>query len=92
MVQRSDLIAAVPPVARRRRSTTLSASEPLEARQATERALVNEGRAAIEADIAVCAPGWPRRKVEYRAETARQLLDVAPFPQPGSAAAELSCC
>jgi hypothetical protein len=88
MVQRSDLIA------RASRSPDgvvddLSV-ELLEARQATERALVNEGRAAIEADIAVLWARLAETKVEFRAETAQQLLDVAPFPQPGSAAAELS--
>lgn len=88
MVQRSDLIA------RASRSPDGIADsmsvESLEARQATERALVNEGRAAIEADIAVLRARLAATKVEYKAETARQLLDVAPFPQPGSAAAELS--
>lgn len=88
MVQRSDLIA------RASRSPDGVADdmsvESLEARQATERALVNEGRAAIEADIAVLRARLAETKVEYRAETARQLLDVAPFPQPGSAAAQLS--
>jgi hypothetical protein len=88
MVQRSDLIA------RASRSPDGAVDdlsvESLEARQATERALVNEGRAAIEADIAVLRARLAETKVEYRAETARQLLDVAPFPQPGSAAAELS--
>jgi hypothetical protein len=88
MVQRSDLIA------RASRAPDGIADnmsvESLEARQATERALVNEGRAAIEADIAVLQARLAETRVEYRAETARQLLDVAPYPQPGSAAAELS--
>lgn len=88
MVQRSDLIA------RASRSPDGVADnmsvESLEARQATERALVNEGRAAIEADIAVLRAKLAETKVEHKAETARQLLDVAPYPQPGSAAAELS--
>ena len=88
MVQRSDLIA------RASRSPDGAVDnmsvESLEARQATERALVNEGRAAIEADIAVLRAKLAETKVEYKAETARQLLDVAPYPQPGSAAAELS--
>ena len=88
MVQRSDLIA------RASRSPDGVADnmsvESLEARQATERALVNEGRAAIEADIAVLRSKLAETKVESRAETARLLLDVAPYPQPGSAAAQLS--
>lgn len=88
MVQRSDLIA------RASRSPDGVADnmsvESLEARQATERALVNEGRAAIEADIAVLRARLAETKVEVRAETARLLLDVAPYPQPGSAAAVLS--
>ena len=58
MVQRSDLIA------RASRSPDGVADnmsvESLEARQATERALVNEARAAIEADIAALA-GQARR-------------------------------
>ena len=88
MVLRSDLIAR----ASRSPDGTADAMsvESLEARQATERALVNEGRAAIEADIAVLRARLAETKVEYKAETARQLLDVAPYPQPGSAAAELS--
>lgn len=88
MVQRSDLIARA---SRSPDGTVDTMSvESLEARQATERALVNEGRAAIEADIAVLRARLAETKVEYKAETARQLLDVAPYPQPGSAAAELS--
>jgi hypothetical protein len=88
MVLRSDLIA------RASRSpdgmVDNMSVELLEARQATERALVNEGRAAIEADVAVLRARLAETRVEDTAETARQLLDVAPFPQPGSAAAQLS--
>jgi len=88
MVQRSDLIARA---SRAPDGVADSMSvESLEARQATERALVNEGRAAIEADIAALRTTLAETKVEYKAQTARQLLDVAPYPQPGSAAAELS--
>jgi hypothetical protein len=88
MVQRSDLIARA---SRAPDGVVDSMSvESLEARQATERALVNEGRAAIEADIAVLRARLAETTFEYKAQTARQLLDVAPYPQPGSAAAELS--
>ena len=88
MVQRSDLIARA---SRSPEGVVENMSvESLEARQATERALVNEGRAAIEADIAMLRSKLAETKVEHKAETARQLLDVAPYPQPGSAAAELS--
>lgn len=89
MVQRADRIATLSmtpdPVGHERGSL-----EALEARQVTEQALVNEGQAAIAADIAVLRSKIADARVEYRAESARQLLDVAPYPQPGSAAAELS--
>lgn len=64
--------------------------EALEARQYTEQALVNEGLAAIASDIASMRATLAESRAEYKAESARQILDVAPYPQPGSAAAELS--
>lgn len=64
--------------------------ESLQARQYTEQALVNEGQAALAEDIALLRAKLAEARVDHRAESARQLLDVAPFPQPGSAAAELS--
>ena len=64
--------------------------EALSARQVTEQALVHEGQAAIAADIALLRSKLADARVQYRAENARQLFDVAPYPQPGSAAAELS--
>jgi hypothetical protein len=68
----------------------LASLESLEARQYTERALIDEGLAALEADIAVLRAMLAESRAVYRAEAARQLQDVAPFPQQGSAAAELS--
>lgn len=64
--------------------------EALRARQVTEQALVREAMAAIEADIAVLRSRLADTRVEHRADNSRQLMDVAPYPQPGSAAAELS--
>jgi hypothetical protein len=68
----------------------LASLESLEARQFTERALIDEGLAALEADIAQLRACLAESRAEHRAEAARQLQDVAPFPQQGSAAAELS--
>lgn len=89
MVQRADKIATLSltpdPVGHEQGSL-----EPLRARQVTEQALVNEGMAAIEADIAALRSRLADTRVEHRADNARQLMDVAPYPQPGSAAAELS--
>lgn len=89
MVQRADRIATLAmtpdPVGHEQGSL-----EALRARQVTEQALVNEGMAAIEADIAALRSRLADSRVEHRADDARQLMDVAPYPQPGSAAAELS--
>ena len=89
MVQRADRIATLAltpdPVGQEHGSL-----EALRARQVTEQALVNEGMAAIEADIAALRSRLAETRVEHRADDARQLMDVAPYPQPGSAAAELS--
>ena len=89
MVQRADRIATLTltpdPVGHEHGSL-----EALRARQVTEQALVNEGMAAIEADIAALRSRLAETRVEHRADSARQLMDVAPYPQPGSAAAELS--
>jgi hypothetical protein len=68
----------------------LASLEALEARQYTERALIDEGLASLEADIAVLRATLAESRAEHRAEAARQLQDMAPFPQQGSAAAELS--
>ena len=89
MVQRADRIATLSmtpdPIGHENGSL-----EALRARQVTEQALVREGMAAIEADIALLRSRLAETRVEYRADNSRQLMDVAPFPQPGSAAAELS--
>ena len=89
MVHRADRIATLSmtpdPVGHENGSL-----EALRARQVTEQALVREGMAAIEADIALLRSRLAETHVEHRADNSRQLMDVAPFPQPGSAAAELS--
>lgn len=64
--------------------------ESLRARQFTEQVLVTQGEEAIAADIAVLQSRLAETRAEVRAASTRQLLDVAPYPQPGSAAAELS--
>lgn len=64
--------------------------ESLRARQFTEQVLVTQAEEAIAADIAVLQSKLAESRAEVRAASTRQLLDVAPYPQPGSAAAELS--
>jgi hypothetical protein len=64
--------------------------EALTARQFTEQALVSEGLAAIGANIAALRSRMAEARVSQRAQSAQQLFDVAPYPQVGSAAAELS--
>jgi hypothetical protein len=64
--------------------------ESLRARQFTEQVLVTQGEEAIASDIAVLQSKLAETRAEVRAASTRQLLDVAPYPQPGSAAAELS--
>jgi hypothetical protein len=64
--------------------------ESLQTRQFTEQVLVTQGEEAIAADIAILQSRLAETRAEFRAESTRQLLDVAPYPQPGSAAAELS--
>jgi hypothetical protein len=64
--------------------------EALRARQVTEQALVNEGLAAISEEIARMRLQFADSTTEQRVESSQALLDVAPYPQPGSAAAELS--
>jgi hypothetical protein len=89
MVQRGERIATMSK-SPEHLHTERAGLAALEARQATEQALVEEGRAALAADIAALRAMLADARAEHRAENARQLLDVAPFPQPGSAAAELS--
>lgn len=64
--------------------------ESLRARQFTEQVLVTQGEEAIAADITVLQSKLAESRAAVRAASTRQLLDVAPYPQPGSAAAELS--
>ena len=89
MVHRGERIAALS-MAPEHATTEQAGLAALEARQATEHALVEEGQAAIGSDIAAMRAMIAEARAEYRAETARQLQDVTPFPQAGSAAAELS--
>lgn len=70
--------------------TDVGTLESLRARQFTEQVLVTQGEEAIAADIAVLQSKLAESRAEVRAASTRQLLDVAPYPQPGSAAAELS--
>lgn len=89
MVDRGERIAllAKTPDALGTDSGTL---ESLRARQFTEQVLVTQAEEAIAADIAVLQSKLAESRAEVRAASTRQLLDVAPYPQPGSAAAELS--
>lgn len=89
MVHRGERIAALS-MAPEHATTERAGLAALEARQATEEALVEEGRAAIAADIAGLRALLADARAEYRSEAARQLQDVTPYPQAGSAAAELS--
>jgi hypothetical protein len=89
MVQRGERIAALS-MAPEHAQTERAGLAALEARQATEHALVEEALAALAADVAGLRSTLADARADYRAETARQLLDVAPYPQAGSAAAELS--
>ena len=81
MVQRSDLIARA---SRAPDGVADNMSvESLEARQATERALVNEGRAAIEADIAVLRARLAETKVEHKARDGAPAARRRPVPAAG---------